>query len=272
MFFDREDQSVLVQELLEKSKKKFDAQFDKSSGAPYSGIASGITGDTSPNLLWRIQHSEIGALRPKIWWLNIGINDLVSTECSEEITLMGIIRVIEELMGMDDDAAIVVNSLLPTANRPDLKLEGKNNHNKYWPSIIIINERLKKFASKHKMIKFFDATDILTYRRGRSLYMNKELFEDKFHLSAKGQAALLKEQAAVVGKILAKKEDGSSGSSYRDTTGGSSGSSTSTSGSEHEAAKTEFEKKEEEFMANEDDLYGYKEDAISDDFFQLAPP
>jgi lysophospholipase L1-like esterase len=254
-----------IEELLRRSKNKFDKKFDTSAGGAYNGLALGISGDTSPNLLWRIQHDEMLTLKPKVWWVSIGVNDLLATSCSEEITLMGILRVVEELVLRKDGATVVINSLLPIATRSDLKLEGKHVRNKYWPSIKLINARLQTFAKKHPGVKFFDPNDVLTEHRGKSLYMKREMFTDKFHLSAEGQGALAEQQASVVAAIYKKREEKANGdSSYRDASGGDS-----TSTSDGEAAQTKFEEAEEKFMENEDDLYGYPSNEITDDFFQF---
>jgi lysophospholipase L1-like esterase len=194
-------------EVLTKSKRKFDKLFQKKSGGEFNGLALGIAGDSSPNLLWRIQQNEFRDLEPKVWWINIGSNDLLSTRCSEEITIMGILRVVEELMARNDGASIVINSILPVAVKASMSLEGKYIHNKYWYSINQVNQNLQKFAKKHPGVKFFDAKDILTEFKGHNLYMKKEMFVDKVHLSVDGQAALAEAQANTVKNILQKKAE-----------------------------------------------------------------
>jgi hypothetical protein len=45
------------------------------------GVALGIAGDTSPNVLWRIMNGEMpDAFNPKVWWLILGMNDLARTK------------------------------------------------------------------------------------------------------------------------------------------------------------------------------------------------
>jgi lysophospholipase L1-like esterase len=245
-FWDNTD----IPELLRKSNKKFNKYFDKPStaGAKYKGVAMGISGDTSPNLLWRIQNSEVLTLQPKVWWLNVGINDLMATSCSEEITLLGILRVVEELMMKKDGSTIVINSILPISTRSDMKLEGENTSNKFWTAAKVINERLKRFAKKNPGVKFFDATSIVTVNRGHKTFMRKEMFVDKFHLSAEGQEALAEQQASVIESILKSRDKKAS---YRDV------------------PTTAAEAKIEEFEEGEDDLYGYPKDEFNDDFLDI---
>eukprot|EP00804_Cyclotella_cryptica_P011293 CCRYP_007782-RA/>CCRYP_007782-RA protein AED:0.02 eAED:0.02 QI:779/1/1/1/1/1/2/362/374 len=95
----------------------FEKYFRKEKGAPYEGVALGIAGDTASNVLWRIQHDEMPHdFLPKVWWILIGMNDLTRMQCSEEIVVLGILRVVEEIRLRKPDAKIVINSLLPMLN------------------------------------------------------------------------------------------------------------------------------------------------------------
>jgi lysophospholipase L1-like esterase len=189
-------------------KDNFDTLFDKNKGGKLNGMAFGIEGDTSPTVLWRISESEvIKELNPAIWWLSFGIHDLVTTECSEDITLMGILRVVEELKAKRPNASIVINSLLPYSPTLHAKLGGKFSKNTYWPSIQQLNQNLKKFASKHNGVYFFNADDHLVEERYSSTYPVKGVFEDDFHLSFSGQKLLMMEQVNYAVQILDKKKN-----------------------------------------------------------------
>mmetsp|Transcript_12644 Transcript_12644/g.23700 ORF Transcript_12644/g.23700 Transcript_12644/m.23700 type:complete len:434 (+) Transcript_12644:150-1451(+) len=196
-----------LEDTLSRSRKKFEKYFDKRSGSQINGLALGIAGDTSPNLLWRIQNNEMSNLKPKVWWINIGLNDLLYSNCSEEITIMGVLRIVEELLVrnnnyMDDVSTIVINSILPVGTRTSLSLEGPHIRNRYWPAIKMVNERLAKFAKKHKGVRFFDVTDMMTESRGRNRYMKREFFIDMVHLSAEGQEELAKAQVDFLSSLL----------------------------------------------------------------------
>eukprot|EP00985_Skeletonema_marinoi_P030965 scaffold35071_cov88-Skeletonema_marinoi.AAC.1 len=62
---------------------------------------------------------------PKVWWLVLGMNDLTRMQCSEEIVVLGILRVVEEIRLRKPDAKIVINSLLPMINYQDGSVEPK---------------------------------------------------------------------------------------------------------------------------------------------------
>ena len=98
--------------MLEKIKQNFEKQFSKRYDSDYNAIALGISGDNNANLLWRLIRGETPSyLDPKIWWISIGWTDLVKSQCSEDITLMGILRIVEELATKHPESTIVVNSL-----------------------------------------------------------------------------------------------------------------------------------------------------------------
>ena len=81
---------------------------------PVQGIAMGLTGDHSSHVLWRLMNGELhDLLNPKIWWLVLGMEDIGRYGCSEEITVMGVLRIVEEIKKKRPQAKIVVNSLLP---------------------------------------------------------------------------------------------------------------------------------------------------------------
>jgi lysophospholipase L1-like esterase len=249
---------------LVRSKKKFEKFFDKANGGDYNGLALGISGDTSPNLLWRIKENEFSGLKPQVWWIQVGSNDLLSTNCSEEITIMGILRNVEELLSRNDGATIVINSILPVATRSSLSLEGKHIRNKFWVAIKLVNKRLKNFALKHPGVKFFDASEILTEKRQGNTYMIKKYFTDKVHLSPEGQEALAQAQVNTMKSIMAKKAEKASGTlpsqqtgggNYRDPNGNAASSQNTVQGD-----GANFH----EYTG--DDLYGYPMDDFDDWF------
>ena len=84
--------------------------------------------------MWRLLHGEIDEqYNPKIWWLILGTNDLAIQECSEEVVLLGILRVIEEIMTRKPKAIIVANSILPMTLQSDGLLSGnKKDDTKYY--------------------------------------------------------------------------------------------------------------------------------------------
>ncbi len=192
-------------------KEVFDKTFTKDKGGDFDGIAMGIAGDTAPNLLWRLMNGENPfGLEPKVWWIHVGINDLSIKGCSEEVTLLGILRVVEEIQNTRPEAKIVINSILPVRrneegllehigkhhedqslrkkelNMLDSNMSPKRMHVDLWPSIVSINEELSKFASKHKGIKFFNADEVFVEEREDAKYLKVDLMNDPVHPNLSG--------------------------------------------------------------------------------------
>lgn len=192
-------------------KEIFDKTFTKDKGGEFNGIAMGIAGDTSSNLLWRTMNGEMPyGLTPKVWWVGIGVNDFSAKGCSEEVVLLGILRVVEEIQEQHPDDIVVINSILPVKRNLDgllehvgkhhediaLKKKEKNllisemskkrGHVDFWPSIVTINEELSKFASKHKGVKFFNTDSVFIEERQGGKYMKLDLFSDPVHPNLAG--------------------------------------------------------------------------------------
>ena len=109
-------------------KEEFDMTFTKDKGGDYNGIALGISGDTTTNLLWRLIHGEMPSQQnPKVWWISIGINDLLKNNCSEDIVILGIKRIVEEIQNAQPNATIVINSILPIQTNGSGILEEAND-------------------------------------------------------------------------------------------------------------------------------------------------
>mmetsp|Transcript_38905 Transcript_38905/g.117013 ORF Transcript_38905/g.117013 Transcript_38905/m.117013 type:complete len:722 (-) Transcript_38905:426-2591(-) len=101
-------------EHLEDLAKLYKTHFSKEKGGAVEGVALGIAGDTAPNVLFRLLHGEMPyEFNPKVWWVSLGMNDLARMQCSEEVVIMGIIRVVEEIRRQKPNAKIVIDSLLP---------------------------------------------------------------------------------------------------------------------------------------------------------------
>ena len=114
----------------------------------------------SPDLLWRIQNGEMPqSLNPSVFWLLIGTNDLGWAYCSPETTLVGILRVVEELKAKKPGSHIVINGLLPRSfdtkhgyvmkkKRRGIKHSSKNPPS-LWKDIQAINKQLEEYANLH---------------------------------------------------------------------------------------------------------------------------
>ena len=87
------------------------------------GLALGIAGDKTTNLLYRLQEGgELpDELQSKVYWLLIGTNDL-SQNCSEDIVILGILSVVQEIRSKKPNSIVVINGLLPRTDDVDGRL------------------------------------------------------------------------------------------------------------------------------------------------------
>jgi lysophospholipase L1-like esterase len=123
------------------------------------------------------------SLKPALWWLMIGTNDVIKADCNVDTVVAGIITMAQEIMRRDEInrrqshvSNVVINSLFPRVTLDADPL---------WKSIQEINQRLDCYASTTDGIEFFDAT---------TLYINEitgkvdpdAFLEDGIHLTAHG--------------------------------------------------------------------------------------
>ncbi|CAB9500672.1 Platelet-activating factor acetylhydrolase IB subunit beta [Seminavis robusta] len=175
----------------------FEHRFSKDKGASVEGITLGLAGDSTKNVLYRLIHGEMPrGFEPKIWWVHVGMNDLAREQCSEELVVLGVLRVVEEILNRHPKARVVINALLPMAALPSAqnemdcrdathrhnptmdKMKHKQKKFKFfrfveremplWTSIYATNKQLFKYSELHDRVAFFDATHIFAERQSDS--------------------------------------------------------------------------------------------------------
>jgi len=165
--------------------KIFNRFFSILGGGELNAIALGISGDTSSNLLWRIKNGEVPTdLNPRVWWILIGINDLMFHMCGEDVVVIGFINIVEEILKLKPEAIVVLNGLLPSTE----DREGGYDETTYL--VFSINQRLKNYASTKERVYYFDPKPLFIEhyrRRGYSKnYVSLTKMPDLLHPSALG--------------------------------------------------------------------------------------
>lgn len=93
------------------------SMFQKRYGpeADVNGVALGIAGDSAATILYRLQHGYLPntSFDPYVWWIVIGMEDLGKWGCSEDVVVMGVLRIVEEIQKERPYAKVVINSLFP---------------------------------------------------------------------------------------------------------------------------------------------------------------
>lgn len=136
------------------------------------------------------------SLNPAVIWLLIGTNDMGWAWCSPEVTLIGILRVVEEIKSKKPGSILVINSLLPRSfdkkkgylmrkETPGIKHTGKNPP-PLWKDIQSINDQLEAYSRNHDNVEYFDASDIFIVDElveERDLRIDGNLMYDFLHPS-----------------------------------------------------------------------------------------
>lgn len=133
----------------------FEKHFDQSA------LALGSAGDTTTELLWHLQNGWLDdTLRPDVFVLLIGANDLGRVGCSKRTALAGILNVANYLHEQRPKAQIILHGILPRGGgfgdedyTPDFTL------GEYWLNALWVNRQLQKFCDVHpNEWAYFDVT------------------------------------------------------------------------------------------------------------------
>ena len=167
----------------------------------YGGRAAvnlGYSGDTTANLLWRIENGETAGIAPKVAVVLIGANNLGKLHWSAEDTLAGFDAIIGELRRRLPATKILLLSVLPSDRT-------------VWASetTVAINRALAERYRSDPAVTFLDVTHVFM----RDGHLNRDLFfdpkltppEPPLHPSPEGQAAMAKAMEPVLAAMLGDK-------------------------------------------------------------------
>uniref|UniRef100_A0AAZ1WX61 Platelet-activating factor acetylhydrolase IB subunit alpha2 n=1 Tax=Oreochromis aureus TaxID=47969 RepID=A0AAZ1WX61_OREAU len=115
--------------------------------SPLHALNFGIGGDTTCNVLWRLQNGELENIRPKVVVLWVGTNNY---EHTAEQVAGGILAIAELLTTRLPKAKIVVLGLLPRGERPN-PLREKN---------AAVNAHLRSWLPRLSQAQLLDVTTL----------------------------------------------------------------------------------------------------------------
>jgi len=173
----------------------FKSLFTPEGGGKHKGLLLGVAADNTNNLLWRMQNGELPpSLNPRVFWLLIGTNNIGVKWCSPEATLIGILRVVQEIRERKPHSTIVINGILPRSfNTNGFTMQRKNATSMktaIWNDIVTINKQLEEYSNEHDGIEYFDSKDIFLMRHGSLLdddpQVDRNLMPDLLHPSPLG--------------------------------------------------------------------------------------
>lgn len=147
----------------------------------HAGLQQQLTLLQCPQLLYRLQHGELPkSLDPPVMWLLIGTNDQAD-HCSQESILIGILNIAQYLQDQKPNARIVLNSILPKPNPTSRQWHAQN---KYYDSVLWINQRLSCYAEGEVNVEYFDASRLFV--NAADDVVPVDLMPDGLHPSGRG--------------------------------------------------------------------------------------
>jgi len=163
------------------------------NGNSLKGLALGVAGDKSPELLWRIQNEELPrSLNANIYWILIGTNDLLKG-CDPSSILYWITKIINQIyQRKGSKAKIVINSIFPSGSANLL-----SSSNYIFEDTMHINQLLFQYSLKYKNLYFFNGTSLFLQDyndndnkdvggNNNGLYVDNKLMPDYLHPNARG--------------------------------------------------------------------------------------
>lgn len=133
-------------------------------------------GDSTSNILWRLENGELDGLSPKVFVVMAGTNNVGSTEVSaaradpEEIAL-GVKEIIETCRRKAPEAKVVLTAVFP-----------RNDNRSAQPVIREINKRIAEYADGDQ-IRYLNINHLLADENGE---LHKGMMMDGLHPAAPG--------------------------------------------------------------------------------------
>jgi beta-glucosidase len=137
----------------------------------------GIGGDGTQHLLYRIEHGEIGRLRPEAVVLLIGTNNLAQNDRPRDVAA-GVGRVVDAVRESLPDARILLLGLLPRGAVPSARTEFQPPD----PRVAATNDLIRRLADGRRVV-FLDIGPAFLDAEGR---IPAPLMPDFVHPSALG--------------------------------------------------------------------------------------
>ncbi|XP_006802197.1 platelet-activating factor acetylhydrolase IB subunit beta [Neolamprologus brichardi] len=154
--------------------------------SPLHALNFGIGGDTTCNVLWRLQNGELENIRPKVVVLWVGTNNY---EHTAEQVAGGILAIAELLTTRLPKAKIVVLGLLPRGERPNA-LREKN---------AAVNAHLRSWLPRLSQAQLLDVSREFVHSDGT--ISTQDMF-DFLHLTSAGYDSVAKPLSDLLLQIL----------------------------------------------------------------------
>ncbi|HSU67817.1 MAG TPA: GDSL-type esterase/lipase family protein [Tepidisphaeraceae bacterium] len=152
----------------QKGKAVFDEYYGK-----YNAFNTGIGGDRTQHVLWRIENGELDGINPKVAEVMIGTNNLGPNKSNEAIAA-GITKIVEEIHQKLPHTKVLLLGIFPRGNKAEDPARGR---------IKAINETISKLDDGGKTVKYLDIGDKFLDKDGT---LPKTIMPDFLHPNDKG--------------------------------------------------------------------------------------
>ncbi|XP_037402564.1 platelet-activating factor acetylhydrolase IB subunit beta-like [Pygocentrus nattereri] len=154
--------------------------------SPLHVLNFGISGDTTCNVLWRLQNGELHNIRPKVVVVWVGTNNYQHT--AEQVA-GGVMEIVQLLVNQLQHTKVILMGLLPRGEKPNL-LRQKNAE---------VNRLLQASVSRLKPVQFLDLS--LGFVHSDGTILSRDMF-DYLHLTASGYRRVAKTLHELLLQIL----------------------------------------------------------------------
>jgi beta-glucosidase len=170
------------------------AVWEKYYASKYKPANFGIGGDTTQNVIWRIENGELEGIRPKVVVLMIGTNNTGANSADEIVAGNAkILKIIREKL---PESKVLLLAVFPRGPRTDKN--GKTNDGAQRNEVIReVNKKLAKMADGEK-VRYLDLGE-------KFLVDGKipdEIMPDQLHPNEKGYEIWAEGMEGVLGEMM----------------------------------------------------------------------
>ncbi|HVR84614.1 MAG TPA: platelet-activating factor acetylhydrolase IB subunit [Planctomycetota bacterium] len=141
--------------------------------APLNAVNLGIGGDTTENVLWRLENGAVDGISPKAAVVLIGTNNFGLEGHAPDAVAKGVTAVVQTLRKKLPATKILLLAIFPRDEKPNADIRKK---------IKTVNEQIVRLEDR-KNVRFLDLGPKLSNPDGS---LSKEVMPDFLHLSEKG--------------------------------------------------------------------------------------
>ncbi len=140
---------------------------------PLNAANFGIGGDTTENVLWRLENGELEGIAPKVAVVLIGTNNFGLEGHTPDAVVKGVTAVVQTLRKKLPATKILLLAIFPRDEKPTADIRKR---------IKTVNDQIVKLDDR-KTVRFLDIGPKLSNPDGS---LSKEVMPDFLHLSEKG--------------------------------------------------------------------------------------